>query len=107
MSLRSTQLADLKKELQPVIGQRLWIISRIKDDITRKQLAIEDDDMWDQKCFFDNEAKAHQDYLWMKDHNGGMREYMLVADTTPRKKSVILNGMEFVDPLDDELPWYC
>lgn len=64
--------------------------------------------MWDQKCFFEDEEKAKQDYLWMKDHNSMMREYMLVADTTPRKPHIIMvNGNEFVDPLDDELPWYC
>ncbi len=85
----------------------MWVISRIKDDITRRQLDLPDD-LWDQKCFYEDEAKAHQDYLWMKDHNGMMREYMLVADVTPRKPhTIIVNGSEFVDPLDDALPWYC
>lgn len=86
----------------------MWIISKIKCDVLRKTLDIGEDE-WDQKVFFENEAKALQDLAWLRDHNGGMREYMLVADVTPKRKPniIMLNGNEFVDPLDDELPWFC
>ena len=86
----------------------MWIISRIKCDVLRKTLAIEDDH-WDQKVFFVDEARALQDLAWMKDHNRGMREYMLVADVTPKREPniIMVNGNEFIDPLDDELPYFC
>lgn len=77
----------------------MWIISRIKDEVTRKELFGQDSDKYDTKLFFCDEARAKQDLAWLIDHNGRTREYLLVAETTTTPKSVI------DDALDDVIPW--
>ena len=77
--------------------RKLFVISRVRDPDTRKQLEM--DDGWKQRLVFHDERKAVQEVDWLNGHNR-MREYLLVAVTPPDN----LDGLHKTD-LDDEIPF--
>lgn len=62
--------------------------------MVRRQLEIGDE--WDQKVFFNDEKRAQQDLAWLSHHNGGIREFKLVAAAAPTTLS---------EELNDEIPF--
>lgn len=73
-------------------SRKLFVISRVRDPDTRKQLEMGDG--WNQSSFFYNEKRAIQEVDWLNGNNQ-MREHMLVAVTPIDNKA----------NLDDEIPF--
>lgn len=74
---------------------RLFIISRVKDEETRKQLEIDPAKEW--VCVMsgrrEDEYRIRQEYAWLKGHSP-IREYWMVCV-----------GPKLADDLDDDIPF--